>query len=421
MAERAKLTVVIPTYNRSDLLGYTLKSLLRQSLPVERFEVVVADDGSSDGTRDVVSEFAKSLRMRYVFLPRDEDEIAAKGYCVSRVRNRGAALATAPVLVFMDTGVVAGHDFLAAHLAGHRVESSGPGEAVLGYTYGTHKLMPLRSLEELLRCQTPEQVVAAIGAGPRGLDLRHPQLRRSGFDITGYSGSWTLFWTLNASVSTSDFLAVGGFDEAFRGWGFEDTELGYRLARHGVRMSLSREAWAIEWPLRPDVAGNDRSSIRNFQHFLTKHRDPEIEITVNVRSRYPLEQFELRRAELEEWAARAAPIDVLPELEAVERDLRTLPARIAVVGCGGVVPRHWPASTLIDFDAELLARAAAGTGHTALRGLGLHTGLPDGAADLVVVTSRLAGLWDRWGNELMAEAHRVGAQVRAPALVAASR
>ncbi|WP_374104746.1 glycosyltransferase family 2 protein [Streptomyces sp. GESEQ-4] len=43
--------MIVPTYNRQRLLRLTLESLTRQSLPTDRFEVLVADDGSSDGTR----------------------------------------------------------------------------------------------------------------------------------------------------------------------------------------------------------------------------------------------------------------------------------------------------------------------------------------------------------------------------------
>ena len=62
-----KLSVVIPTYNRSALLAKLLRQLAEQRLPATEFEVIVADDGSSDDTKDVVTSFADRLRIRYHF------------------------------------------------------------------------------------------------------------------------------------------------------------------------------------------------------------------------------------------------------------------------------------------------------------------------------------------------------------------
>jgi len=59
------ISVIIPTFNRAELLRLSLRSLTRQSLPKQDFEVIVIDDGSSDHTRQVCRELEKSLRLRY--------------------------------------------------------------------------------------------------------------------------------------------------------------------------------------------------------------------------------------------------------------------------------------------------------------------------------------------------------------------
>src|SRR3712207_3238298 len=107
-----RISVVIPTYNRSGMLRRTLSELTRQSIPPEEFEVVVADDGSTDDTRAVVDEFADVLRISYHY---QED----LGFRAGAARNAGARMSTAPVLVFLDTGALAPARFLENHLRAH--------------------------------------------------------------------------------------------------------------------------------------------------------------------------------------------------------------------------------------------------------------------------------------------------------------
>ena len=102
------LSVVIPTYNRAPLLRRTLVSLVEQR-NAPPFEVIVADDGSADDSQQVTAEFRDRLAIRYCH---QED----KGYRAAKARNMGAAVASAPILMFLDSGTLAGPDLLAGHL-----------------------------------------------------------------------------------------------------------------------------------------------------------------------------------------------------------------------------------------------------------------------------------------------------------------
>lgn len=390
------LSVVIPAHDAAGLLRRTLASLARQDLSAARYEVIVVDDGSAEDIRAVADEFAA----RYTRLERPD-------FCVSRVRNAGARLANAPLLVFLDSGVVAGPGLLSAHLAAHT--GSGP-RAVTGYTYGTQRLRPLRDLAELLDMLPPEEVVARIGAGPRGLDLRHRDFHEHDFDLSGLAAPWILFWTMNCSIRATDLWAVGGFDEDFVGWGYEYLELGYRLMRHGVRLGASREAWAIEWPVSEHLIASMHGSRRNFLRFLHKHRNPDIEVYGSRQTRSPVRDFHRDRALLLSWAAEA-PADVADSLAEIARRPGSVPAGTVVLGCGERIPPDWPPCLLFDYDADLLAKAAAGTPHTPVHGVGLLTCLPDASAGLVVITDRLRGVWAEFGKRLSAEATRVGRDV----------
>ncbi|GHJ06932.1 hypothetical protein TPA0907_12990 [Micromonospora humidisoli] len=397
----AHLSVVIPTFNRSRMLRQTLGNLARQRLPTDSFEVIVADDGSSDDTRAVVREAARTLRIRYHFQP---DE----GYRVGAARNAGAGLATAPILVFLDTGAFVGPDYLAGHLAAH---VGGERTAVAGYVYGYDiGGVTTPGLSSAAAELPPEQVVARFTGDPSFADTRQPQFVDCDFDLGRLAAPWVLFWGMNCSLRADDFRRLGGFDEDFRGWGLEDLEFAYRMFKDGVGIRLSRQAWALHAPHERDMDALMADCMVNLRRLTAKHPEPPIEIVWRLMQRASPLDLELSYQVLLSWTDRARLIDVADEL-ATELPRLDLTGRLVVVGAGGRVPAALPAATLLDFDAGLLAEATAGTPHVGHHTIGLRTPLDDDAADTVVLTSRLAGLWPRWGEALLAEAHRIGRSV----------
>jgi GT2 family glycosyltransferase len=405
---QARISVVVPTYNRRDLLRQTLESLAGQQLPADQFEVIVADDGSSDGSAEVARSFSGRLRLRYHF---QED----RGFRVAAARNAGARLATAPVLAFLDTGTVAGPGFTGGHLAAHGAGPGGPpGEqAVIGYCYGYR---PFDSRDWLTEAIATLGLVGAVqrhGGAPGLADARHAEFERARFDPGRMAAPWFFFWSMNCSVTARAFWAAGGFDESYRSWGTEDTELGYRLFRRGTRFGLSREAWSLELPHVRQEKGNRHSLMRNARYFLRKHPDPIVEITRDAFGYPDLGLVESGAATLAGWARRARDLDVVPELEKAAQDIPPV-SKVAVFGCGRAVPAALPPCVLADFDQELLEMALSDRRHTGWHAIGLRTPLAAQSADVVVLTSRLEGIWGRWGDRLTAEAQRVGRQVVGP-------
>ncbi|MFE9251049.1 glycosyltransferase [Streptomyces sp. NPDC007088] len=397
-----RIAVVIPTYNRSRLLRRTLSHLARQTLPPERFEVVVADDGSTDDTKAVVEEFGDVLRIGYHF---QED----RGFRAGAARNAGARMCRAPLLVFLDTGAMAAPGFLEQHLRAH--SGPAPRRMSLGYAYGYNPDEPLLELAGVLEQCTPEETVERYAGNPAFLDLRHESLVDCGFDLMRRHVPWNLSFTINCSVSAADFRAVGGFDETFVGWGAEDLEFAYRLYRNGVEFHLDREAWVIESPVEHDWDVLEPGFLKNMRHFLAKHREPQIEIGVRLVAKYLLFPWEECYGELLDWTRRAHALDVSDEIDRALRAHAGPDDRVVVMGAGGVTPASLPPATLLEFDRALLDSALDGGAHVGHHAIGLETPLPDGSADLVVITSRLSGLRHRWNDDLLAEAHRIGRRV----------
>jgi len=109
-----KISVAICTYNRQKLLSKCINSLLNQDFEKSNYEIIIIDNNSSDGTKDLVYEFIeknKDFNIRYVFEP-------VQGLSVSR--NRAIAEAKSDILLFIDDDAIADKSLLKEHLRIYR-------------------------------------------------------------------------------------------------------------------------------------------------------------------------------------------------------------------------------------------------------------------------------------------------------------
>ena len=90
--KKTVLSICIPTYNRSHILPRAIQSILKQRF--EDWELIIVDDGSTDDTENIVEEFLKDSRIKYV-------KQQNKGVCAAR--NLGAEIANGTYLVFLDS------------------------------------------------------------------------------------------------------------------------------------------------------------------------------------------------------------------------------------------------------------------------------------------------------------------------------
>ncbi|MGE5553951.1 MAG: glycosyltransferase family 2 protein [Betaproteobacteria bacterium] len=181
-------SVVIPTYNRRDLLRRCLLSLFDQTAPGDRYEIVVVDDGSTDGTGELVKELAKQAACHVEYRPQPNLGRA-------RARNAGILAARGRIIIFLDSDMVVDEGFIAAHLDCHRT----PGRIAHGQVINT----------------------------PDFSDPRKAQPK-----LTDYSRAF--FATGNVSLERAKLLEAGLFSEAFTEYGWEDLELGTRLRALGL-------------------------------------------------------------------------------------------------------------------------------------------------------------------------------------------
>lgn len=210
------LAVVVPTYNRPHFLRRCLEGYLHQRVWPD--EVVVADDGSGPETAALVEEVAAvaPFPVRHVW---HED----KGFRAAAIRNRGVAATTADYLLFTDDDCIPAPRLVADHRA-----AAEPGFFIQG-----HRVLVGREATATFdyRDLRPWRLAAFAARGELGnpkhcLRLPWPMVRRSR-SLVGIR-------SCNLSVWRDDLVAVNGFNEAFEGWGKEDSELVVRLLHHGI-------------------------------------------------------------------------------------------------------------------------------------------------------------------------------------------
>ncbi len=257
------ITVIIPTYNRAELLDKTLLSLCFQSSGRELFEVIVIDDGSSDATQKVVDLYRGRLNIHYYF---QED----KGFRVARARNIGIENAQRKACLFLDSGILASTNLIQNHWLAYKNNK----ELVrIGYALGFDEF-DQTSLSHSFQFNDQselESLFKVLKSDSKFLDCRESSFAQLGLDIDSISIPWLLFWTCHVSCSTKSLLKVGGFDEHFESWGGEDVELGLRLHKLGLKFEIAENCDVIHCPHERSSSQNKRSSTQNCQYMYNKH------------------------------------------------------------------------------------------------------------------------------------------------------
>lgn len=266
------VSLIVPTYNRSELLEYTLNSCLHQDTSQLEFEVIVADDGSSDNTKEVVGKYAEQINVKYVF---QED----KGYRPGAARNLGISVAEGEVCVMIDSGVILDPGCLAAHLEFHRAK--GPKVAAIGYVYGFDQGVPdlLEKLRKAVIPMRPGESIRNLSKDKAFFDLRDHHYMHHRDKIEDLPAPWLYFWTCHVSVGRENLINVGMFDEQYNGrWGCEDNDLGFRLNQSGTKIHLLREAKSIHYPHYENWPEKQKQGYENCILFNNKFQTVETQL-----------------------------------------------------------------------------------------------------------------------------------------------
>lgn len=203
-------SVVIPTYNRKPILEKCLSALEHQRFASDQiagYEIVVVDDGSTDGT--VAWLQASTARFPHVRLFQQNHQ----GPAVAR--NLGVQEAQGDTIIFIDSDLVVTDRFLQAHAGGLRQGSMATGSDRV-FTYG-----------RVINTCNFEQPTAEP------------------YKITDFSAAY--FATGNVAIARDWLEKAGLFDTRFQLYGWEDLELGVRLKQLGLTLIKCPEAVGYHW------------------------------------------------------------------------------------------------------------------------------------------------------------------------------
>lgn len=218
------LSVIVTTYNSPGFLKLVLDGLRDQVSP-GAFEVLVADDGSGQSTADVVDAFRPELPIRHVWQ-------ADEGFRAARVRNLAARSARGPYLVFLDGDCIPQPTFIRRHRQLARPGRLVAGERIFLSESVTRRLVASGSVTEVRR----SLVSWLFGAGRSMVDRpsRVMNLGRALPRDLLQRTNWSAVEGANMSLGMDAFRGLNGFDEEFKGWGFEDWDLAFRAVRGGL-------------------------------------------------------------------------------------------------------------------------------------------------------------------------------------------
>jgi GT2 family glycosyltransferase len=194
-----EISVVIPTYRRWDRLQQTLEALEQQTLAKDRFEVIISDDGSGDGTKERASEYAAHSALNITVISGPNGGPAA-------ARNRGIAIAKGEWVAFTDDDCIPGPDWLNGYLSAI-TKDGGLGGA--GGLVERHQDTLLGRYIDWSRMMLPP---------------------------TRADGTALYLVTANAIYRRQLLMDLGGFDLAFKAPGGEDPHLSYRARETGARL-----------------------------------------------------------------------------------------------------------------------------------------------------------------------------------------
>lgn len=236
-------SIIIPTYNRANIIKKTIERLSDQTYPFNKYEVIIVDDGSVDNTKDIV----KSMKVPYILKYFRQEKKGA-----SAARNYGIKKARGEIIIFIDSDISVNQNFIEEHINYHQQKDN---IIVRGTVINTENIDNLNTKKMKLT------------------------------DI-----SYAFFATGNASIRKEYLLKVGLFDEDFKEYGWEDLELGVRLKKQGLKVITNKKAVGYHYRKKPTLTdlstlcAKEKMRGRTAVLFYRKHPTFEVRYMTHISS-----------------------------------------------------------------------------------------------------------------------------------------
>jgi GT2 family glycosyltransferase/radical SAM superfamily enzyme YgiQ (UPF0313 family)/tetratricopeptide (TPR) repeat protein len=249
------VSVIIPTYNRRDILRKTLLALSSQTVTPDLFEVIVVDDGSSDDTMTMLQKWEAPFQLRVFSQSHGGPNVA---------RNFGLQQAKSWIVLYTGDDMVPGPSFLEGHLKFHK-QHEDIRQAMLGLIEWSPEL-------------TVTPLMHFITSPEGGQQFAFHRVKDGMADFFN-------FYTGNISLKR-EFLCQepGPFDTDFTYPAYDDTELAYRLTRRGMKLHYKPQAvtYHHHHMTSKGFAYRQRNAGRMAHTLVRKH--PELRETLQIPS-----------------------------------------------------------------------------------------------------------------------------------------
>jgi len=210
------VTLIITTFNRSDALELVLMSVLSQTiLP---YEIIIADDGSSDDTDMVIKNF--QLKYKNIIHSWHED----KGFRAAKSRNKAISLSTTDYIIIIDGDMILHNRFIEDH---RNLSERG------FFIQGSRVLLTKEKTDNVFLNKQINFSISEQGLKNRKNNILLPNKLVNFLSIK--NRSLRGIKTCNMSFFKEDIININGFNEDFIGWGREDSELAVRFYNYGLR------------------------------------------------------------------------------------------------------------------------------------------------------------------------------------------
>jgi glycosyltransferase involved in cell wall biosynthesis len=225
---QVKFSVIIPTFNNQNHLRGVLRHLYKQNVGLDSFEVIVVDDGGTDQTQALVIQllrsFSKPMNFKYIFFPRARKrQMGDSQYRAGISRNLGAKNAAGDIFCFLDSDIIVPEDYLKKVEVGLQKWDG----------LQAKRINLSRSASSLdIEYKSVNKKTDTIADEPYWEKF----IQTKNWHKVPYN--WKYVCTHSFSISKELFWKLGGLKKNFIFYGFEDTDLGYRLVKRGYRLHL---------------------------------------------------------------------------------------------------------------------------------------------------------------------------------------
>ena len=227
------ISIIIPTYNNCNYLINTVRHLSLQSLDKGKYEIIVVDDGSTDGTHYLLRLWANAnananwINLKYIYFPRKKPRVMGDNQFRAGVaRNLGAKMATGRIFTFLDSDILVPPNFLQTLLKEHEQHPIIQTQRLFLKKEMSHKETNYLDIVKERDTYLPE--------GDYWL-----KFYQQGKEWNHLSAPWKYICTYSLSLPQKIFKELGWFRKNYIFYGFEDTDLGLRLYKNGYPFYLS--------------------------------------------------------------------------------------------------------------------------------------------------------------------------------------